>query len=237
MVHLQDSARSLYNVEYFYGLRHMKSYQREFIELALEAQALKFGQFTLKSGRVSPYFFNAGEFKSSAALSKLGRCYADALVDANAEIDMLFGPAYKGIPLACATGIALYENHQRDLPYCYNRKEVKDHGEGGTLVGAPLKGKVAIIDDVITAGTAIREVLAMVEQTEAEASAIIVGLDRQERGQTERSAIDELHQDTGIPVLSIIKLNDVIEYLQTGSKDQEILNNILEYRYNYGTGN
>jgi len=213
----------------------MKDYQREFIELALEAKALKFGEFTLKSGRVSPYFFNAGEFQTSAALSTLGRCYAAALIDAKVSIDMLFGPAYKGIPLVSATGIAMYEQHQLNLPYCYNRKEAKDHGEGGTLVGAPLQGKVAIIDDVITAGTAIREVLTMIEPSDANVAAIVVGLDRQERGQSQKSAIQELQEDTGVPVLSIIQLNDVIEYLKAGSKDPATLDAILQYREDYGT--
>jgi orotate phosphoribosyltransferase len=215
----------------------MKAYQREFIELAIEAQALKFGDFTLKSGRVSPYFFNAGQFQTSSSLSKLGQCYADALIDAKVEIDMLFGPAYKGIPLVSTTGIALYEKHGRDLPYCYNRKEAKDHGEGGSLVGAPLQGKVAIIDDVITAGTAIREVLAMIEPTEAKVSAIIVGLDRQERGTSSQSAIAELQAETKVPVLSIIKLNDVIEFLQDVSQDSASLDAILQYRKDYGSEN
>ncbi len=211
----------------------MKAYQKEFIELAIGASVLRFGEFTLKSGRVSPYFFNAGLFSQGSHLAKLGRFYAAALNDSGAEFDMLFGPAYKGIPLAAACAIALADKYEQDYPYAYNRKEAKDHGEGGTLVGAPLNGKVAIIDDVITAGTAIREVLALMQDTEATASAVVVGLDRQERGLGTTSAIQELQDQTGINVISIITLSDIIDYLrETG--DVEKLNTIEQYRSDFG---
>ncbi|WP_370980455.1 orotate phosphoribosyltransferase [Agaribacterium sp. ZY112] len=211
----------------------MKAYQKEFIELALEAEVLKFGQFTLKSGRTSPYFFNAGQFQTGAALAKLGRFYAQALVDSAAEFDLIFGPAYKGIPLVSTTAVAFADQHGRNLPFAYNRKEAKAHGEGGTLVGAPVQGKVAIIDDVITAGTAIREVLDILKNCGAQPAAIVVGLDRQEKGQGELSAIQELQEDTGVPVVSIIKLNDIISYLEAKG-DKELLEAIKLYREQYG---
>ena len=162
----------------------MQAYKREFIDLALELGVLRFGEFTLKSGRVSPYFFNAGKFHSGGAIAKLGQFYASALLASGVKFDMLFGPAYKGIPLATTTGVALAEHHGIDLPYSYNRKEAKQHGEGGTIVGAPLHGKVAIIDDVITAGTAVREVLALIQDAGAQVATVVVGLNRQERGQS-----------------------------------------------------
>ncbi|MFT7559556.1 MAG: orotate phosphoribosyltransferase [Flavobacteriales bacterium] len=211
----------------------MKDYKEQFIKLAIEAKVLKFGQFTLKSGRVSPYFFNAGLFQTGAQLAKLGQFYAQTLVDSKADIDMLFGPAYKGIPLVSSTAIALALHHDKDYPYAYNRKEAKAHGEGGTLVGAPLKGKVAIIDDVITAGTAIREVLDIIKDYDATASAILVGLDRQEKGNGELSAIQELEQECDIPVLSIVTLEQVIEYLRKQGSAQE-LQLIEHYRDKYG---
>ncbi len=211
----------------------MKSYQREFIQLALDADVLKFGEFTLKSGRVSPYFFNAGRFRSGAALAQLGRFYAQALIDAEADFDVLFGPAYKGIPLATTTAVAFADQHHRDLPFVYNRKEAKDHGEGGVLVGAELKGRIAIIDDVITAGTAVREVLDIIAEHGAEPAAIVVGLDRQERGQGSLSAIQELQNETGVPVVSIIKLENIVEYLAQ-SGDESRLQAIEQYRAQYG---
>ena len=211
----------------------MKDFQREFIQLALECQALKFGDFTLKSGRVSPYFFNAGMFRTGAAVAKLGRYYAQAIVDTDIAFDMLLGPAYKGIPLATATSIAFADNHQRDLPYAYNRKEVKTHGEGGSLVGAPLTGRVAIIDDVITAGTAVREVLTIIEQAGAQTAAVVVGLNRQERGQGSKSAIQELKDECGIPVISIISLNNIVEYLEQEG-DPTFLTKVRDYRQTYG---
>lgn len=211
----------------------MKAYQKAFIELALEASALKFGKFTLKSGRVSPYFFNAGMFQTGRALAELGRAYAQALIDANADFDMLFGPAYKGIPLVSTTSVAFYDSFSKDIPYGYNRKEAKNHGEGGSLVGAPLKGKVAIIDDVITAGTAIREVLNIMNGHQAEPAAIVVGLDRQEKGQGDLSAIQELQNETGVPVVSIIKLDNVVDYLKDQG-DQHQLEAVINYRDQYG---
>ncbi len=211
----------------------MEHYQQDFIRLAIEHNALGFGEFTLKSGRISPYFFNAGNFHTGSAIAQLGRAYAQALVDSGIKFDMLFGPAYKGIPLASVTAAALSDNHGVDVPYCYNRKERKDHGEGGTLVGAPISGRVVIIDDVITAGTAVREVLSIIEEQGAQAAAIVVGLNRQEKGQGELSAIAELESTTGVPVVSIISLEHVIQYLTAGN-DQEVLNKILEYRALYG---
>lgn len=211
----------------------MQAYQKDFIQLALKAQALKFGEFTLKSGRVSPYFFNAGQFQTGSALASLGRFYAQALVDAGVEFDMIFGPAYKGIPLATTTATALADHHQKDMPFAYNRKEAKAHGEGGTLVGAPIKGRVAIIDDVITAGTAVREVLSLIDAAGAKPAAIVVGLNRQEKGQGELSAIQELEQETGVPVISIINLNHVLQYLETQG-DSENLAKVTAYRQQYG---
>lgn len=211
----------------------MKDFQREFIQLALECQALKFGEFTLKSGRVSPYFFNAGMFRTGGAVAKLGRYYAQAMVDSDIKFDMLLGPAYKGIPLATTTSIAFADNHQRDLPYAYNRKEVKTHGEGGNLVGAPLTGRVAIIDDVITAGTAVREVLAIIEQADAQTAAVVVGLNRQEKGKGSKSAIQELKDECGIPVISIINLNNIVEYLEQEG-DPTFLAKVRDYRQTYG---
>src|SRR5690606_38302027 len=195
--------------------RPMKDYQREFIELAIAREALLFGEFTLKSGRKSPYFFNAGRFfQTGAGLAALGRFYAAAVVEAGLEFDLVFGPAYKGIPLAGATAVALAERHGRDLPYCFNRKEAKDHGEGGALVGAPLAGRVLIVDDVITAGTAIREVMAILQQAQATPQAVLIGLDRQERGQGKLSAIEEVEQNYAIPVISLINLGHIIRYLE-----------------------
>ncbi|MDZ7922484.1 MAG: orotate phosphoribosyltransferase [Marinagarivorans sp.] len=213
----------------------MEGYQQQFIQLALDCQVLKFGEFTLKSGRVSPYFFNAGQFQTGSALAKLGRFYAQALLDSNVPFDMIFGPAYKGIPLATAAAVALADKFDRDVPFAYNRKEAKSHGEGGVLVGAPLAGRVAIVDDVITAGTAVREVLAMITQAKAIASAIVIGLNRQERGQGDMSAIAELEQQTGIKVVSLIKLDDIMNYLETRSQVfPGVQDKIIAYRQQYG---
>ena len=213
----------------------MKSYQTEFIELARRYDVLKFGEFTLKSGRTSPYFFNAGAFASGEALAILGRCYAECIVESGLQLDVLLGPAYKGIPLASATAIALAEHHGRDVPFVYNRKEAKTHGEGGTMVGAPLEGRVLVIDDVITAGTAVREVIAMIEQAGAELAGVIIGLDRQERGAGESSAVQEVEQSQNVPVLGIIQMSDIIDYLAaTGNGPEGVLKGMQDYREDYG---
>ncbi len=216
----------------------LKPYQREFIEFALQLDVLRFGEFTLKSGRVSPYFFNAGLFNSGLALAKLGRFYAEAIMDAAVEYDVLFGPAYKGIPIASATAVALAEHHGQDKPWCFNRKEAKAHGEGGSLVGAPLQGQVLIIDDVITAGTAIREVMDILANTEAKPAGVVVALDRQEKGKGELSAIQEVERDFNIPVISIINLNQLIGYLEENAAGSQQFATYLEkvkaYRGQYG---
>ena len=212
----------------------MHDYQREFLDFAIAQGVLRFGAFTLKSGRVSPYFFNAGLFSSGGALARLGRFYAQAVVHAGLDFDMLFGPAYKGIPLATATAIALADFYHRDLPWCFNRKEIKDHGEGGATVGAPLKGKVLIIDDVITAGTAIRESMLLLETAKAHAAGIAIALDRQERGQGQLSAIQEVERNYGIPVVSIVRLDDLVVYLAERSGFTESLTEIQNYRERYG---
>src|SRR5580658_1081550 len=193
----------------------MHNYQLEFIDLALSRDALRFGRFTLKSGRESPYFFNAGLFSDGAAASALGRCYAAALIGSGLAFDMLFGPAYKGIPLATATAIALATRHGRNLPWAYNRKEAKDHGESGTLVGAPLKGRVVIIDDVITAGTAIRESIELIRRAGATPVAVAVALDRQERGLSDRSAVQEMTSQYSLHCLAILTLGDLIAALES----------------------
>jgi orotate phosphoribosyltransferase len=210
-------------------------YQQDFIDFAIQQQVLRFGEFTLKSGRVSPYFFNAGLFNTGEALVKLGHCYAEAIQRADLDFDVLFGPAYKGIPLAAATASTLASEHQRPTPFAFNRKEVKAHGEGGQLVGADLQGKkVLLIDDVITAGTAIREVLPQLKEAGARVTGVVIALDRQERGQGERSAIQEVEQDLGIPVTSIITLNNIFEYLNTHSDLQSYAQGIENYRRTYG---
>jgi len=211
-----------------------KNYKTQFIDNALDSGALKFGEFTLKSGRVSPHFCNAGEFCSGKALSALGHCYAAAIVESGVQFDVLFGPAYKGITLAAATSMALADHYDIDVPYCFNRKEAKSHGEGGTLVGAPLEGKVLIIDDVITAGTAIREVMTMVESAGADAAGVVIGLDRKERGKTEQSAIQEVEQQFSIPVISIIDINDILAYLDDKEDMAELITAIKIYRSTYG---
>ncbi len=228
----------------------MQDYQREFIDLARRCEVLRFGSFTLKSGRQSPYFFNAGAFASGAALAVLGRCYAQRIVDEGLDFDVLLGPAYKGIPLAAATAVALASEHGIDVPFAYNRKEAKDHGEGGVLVGAPLTGRVLVIDDVITAGTAVAEVAAMVEGAGASLAGVVIGLNRQERGQGELSAIQEIEARWGIPVLSIVCLDDLIAYIEDGALDvsgsdagasgsaadnrDELLGELRAYRQRYG---
>ena len=212
----------------------MLSYQKEFIDFALQRQVLRFGEFTLKSGRLSPYFFNAGLFNTGEALARLGRFYAEAIVREAPAFEVLFGPAYKGIPLASATTIALADRHGRDVPWCFNRKEAKAHGEGGNLVGSPLQGKVMIIDDVITAGTAIRESMAIIEAHGARPAGVIIALDRQERGTGDKSAIQEVEETYGIPVISIIKLADLIAYLADHPDLESHLEKVEAYRAEYG---
>ena len=208
--------------------------QQDFLDLAVARNALRFGEFTLKSGRVSPYFFNAGLFDSGAALALLGRAYAEAASVANVPFDMLFGPAYKGIVLAAITAAALAERHGRDVPFAYNRKEAKDHGEGGTLVGAQLKGRVLIVDDVITAGTAIRESLALIRDQGAEPAGVLIALDREERGQGALSATQELSAEFGIPTIAIARLTDLLDYAAGKSELAEHRQRLTDYRSRYG---
>jgi orotate phosphoribosyltransferase len=212
----------------------MQAYKREFIELALELGVLRFGEFTLKSGRISPYFFNAGLFNTGYAAARLGRYYAAAIADSGVEFDMLFGPAYKGIPLAALTAAALAEHQGVDAPWSFNRKEAKDHGEGGNIVGAPLGGRILIVDDVITAGTAVREAYRLISSAGADVAGLVISLDRQERGQGSMSAVQELQQTLGIPVVSIIQLNDLIDTLEDSSEYADFLEPVLDYRRQYG---
>lgn len=212
----------------------MQDYQREFIELALDHDVLRFGEFTLKSGRTSPYFFNAGLFNTGARLAGLGRFYADAIVASQVEFDVLMGPAYKGIPIASAAAVQLSELHDRDVPWCFNRKEAKDHGEGGLIVGSPLSGKVLVVDDVITAGTAIREVMEILTAHGATCAGVVVAVDRQERGQGELSAIQEVERDFGVPVISIITFDQIIEYVEESGSHVEHLAAVRGYREEFG---
>jgi orotate phosphoribosyltransferase len=214
----------------------MKHFQTQFLDFATNEDILSFGEFTLKSGRKSPYFFNAGLFNSGASLAQVGRSYAAAIAEANLDFDVLFGPAYKGIPLVSSAAIALSQDFGINKPYCYNRKEVKDHGEGGNIVGAELEGKVLIIDDVITAGTAIREVMGLIDEAGAEAVGVVVALDRQEKGKGELSAIQEIETDYDMPVISIINLQQILDYL--GEKEDIGFKDSLEamkaYKASYG---
>ncbi|MCW2257058.1 orotate phosphoribosyltransferase [Providencia alcalifaciens] len=212
----------------------MKAYQREFIELAMKKQVLKFGEFTLKSGRKSPYFFNAGLFNTGRDLALVGRFYAQALIESAIDCDVIFGPAYKGIPIATTAAVALAEHHDIDMPYCFNRKEAKDHGEGGTLVGSPLQGRVVVVDDVITAGTAIRESMEIIKQQNATLSGVLLSLDRQEKGKGEISAVQEVERDYGCKVYSIITMSDLIAYLAEREDMQEHLIAMRTYRQQYG---
>ena len=211
----------------------MEQYQKDFVDFTLETGVLKFGEFTLKSGRISPYFFNAGLFNTGSHLSQLGNFYAQAIEASNLQFDVLFGPAYKGIPLATATAIALNDNFNRNVPYSFNRKEAKDHGEGGSIVGQPLEGDILIIDDVITAGTAIREAQDIINANDANTKGVIVALDRQEKGKEDLSAIQEVEQIFGIRVLSIINLSHIIDYLKA-SKNEDVVSRIESYRSQYG---
>ena len=212
----------------------MENYKQQFIEFALARQVLKFGEFTLKSGRVSPYFFNAGLFNQGADLARLGEFYAAALQDAGLQYDMIFGPAYKGIPIATAVSIALFNRFHINKPVCFNRKETKDHGEGGNLIGSPLRGKVLLVDDVITAGTAIRESMQIIQANEAQLSAVLIALNRQERGNGELSAIQEVERDYQCDVLSIIDFADLMAFIETQPEYQQYLPTMRAYREQYG---
>lgn len=205
----------------------------DFIALCLDLGVLKFGEFRLKSGRMSPYFFNAGLFNTGRAIAQLGRFYAEVIVRSSIGFDMLFGPAYKGIPLVTTTAAALADHHRRDVPWAFNRKESKDHGEGGRLVGAPLRGRTLIVDDVMTAGTAIRESVTLIRETGAELAGVVVALDRQERGAADRSAVQEVEATYGVPVLSILKLADLIGYLEAQGNAQQLAA-VRSYRDEFG---
>ncbi len=213
---------------------NMQDYQKDFIEFAISREVLRFGDFTLKSGRVSPYFFNAGLFQTGRDLARLGRFYAAAINARRAEFDVLFGPAYKGIPLACATAIALADGFDRDTPWAFNRKEQKDHGEGGNIVGAPLTGRILVIDDVITAGTAIRQSMELIQAAGAEPAGVVIALDRQERGQGDLSAVQEVERTYGVPVLSIVRLDQVLEYLEHRPELAAHASRVDAYRQRYG---
>ena len=212
----------------------MRAYKKEFIDLALELGVLRFGEFTLKSGRVSPYFFNAGLFNTGYAAARIGRFYAAAIAASEAEFDVLFGPAYKGIPLVALTAAALAEQYDIDVPWCYNRKEAKAHGEGGSIVGAPPVGRMLIVDDVITAGTAVREAHDIITSNGADVAGLAISLDRQERGQGSLSAVQELKSSLGMPVISIIQLDDLIDTLDESKDYAEFLGPVVDYRRRYG---
>jgi orotate phosphoribosyltransferase len=212
----------------------METYQREFIEFALEREVLRFGEFTLKSGRLSPYFFNTGRFDTGQCLAKLGRYYAQAILKSGVEYDMLFGPAYKGIPLVAAIAIGICEVSGRDVPYCFNRKEAKDHGEGGQTVGAELSGKVLIVDDVVSAGTSARESVEIIKAAEAEPIGIAISLDREERGTGATSATQEIQSSMGLSVIKIVGLNELVAFLQDDASRTDSLSAITKYREEYG---
>ncbi len=213
----------------------LQGYQKRFIELAKKHDALKFGEFTLKSGRISPYFFNAGAFNSGATLAELGRCYAECIIQSGIAFDVLLGPAYKGIPLAAVTAVALADQHGLDVPFAYNRKEAKTHGEGGVMVGAPLKGRILIIDDVITAGTAVSEVLHMIDTAGAQAVGVVIGLDRQEKLDGDASAVQTISAKFDLRVASIVNFGNLIDYVgQERSADDRMLAAMQDYRIRYG---
>ncbi len=211
------------------------SFRSDFLELALRLNVLRFGEFKLKSGRLSPYFFNAGLVNTGAALAQLGDAYADTLVESGLDFDMLYGPAYKGIALASASAISLARKHDRDLPFAFNRKEAKDHGEGGVLIGAPLKGRVVIVDDVISAGTSVRESVALIRAHGAEPAAVLIAIDRQERGQGALSAADEVRAEFDIPVLAIASLGELLDFAAARPELAEVLPRLQAYRAEYGT--
>ena len=213
----------------------MENYKQKFIEMSIQIGALKFGEFELKSGRVSPYFFNMGLFSTGQALKNIGDFYALALEESNIEFDMLFGPAYKGIPLASVMSASLFMNHDKDVPFVYNRKEKKDHGEGGRIVGPPLSGKIVIVDDVITAGTAIKEASQIIRETGAEISGIIIAIDRQEKGAGEYSAVQEVSSKLGVPVISIVNLDQILAFVKNSSSElEDHVEAIESYRKEYG---
>ncbi len=212
----------------------MQEYQKDFIRLAMQLEVLRFGSFTLKSGRTSPYFFNAGLFNTGQAAAALARCYALAIKQSGIEFDMIFGPAYKGIPLAALSASGLFEHAGVDIPYAFNRKEAKTHGEGGSIIGAPLGGRVLVVDDVMTAGTAIGEAVDIIREAGAELAGVVISLDRQERGQGELSAVQQVSRDHGIPVASIISLSDLLAHLRSEGADAGVIQDIEAYRAKYG---
>jgi len=212
----------------------MQDYKRDFLKFAIEVGVLRFGEFTLKSGRVSPYFFNSGLFNTGSSLARLGRYYAEAIMASGIEFDMIFGPAYKGIPLAASAAIALADEHSCDVPYAFNRKEAKSHGEGGSIVGAELKGNVLVIDDVITAGTAIRESVEILDAADADLAGVVISLDRQEKGNADLSAIQEVENHFGVSVANIVTLSDLVEFLSDVPEQQQALDSIHAYRDQYG---
>jgi orotate phosphoribosyltransferase len=212
----------------------MQDYEKEFLDFAIDVGVLRFGEFTLKSGRISPYFFNSGLFNTGSSLARLGRYYAQAVVESGIEFDMIYGPAYKGIPLASTLAIALADHHDRDVPYCFNRKEAKTHGEGGIIVGAELEGRVLIIDDVISAGTSVRESVDIINTAGATTAGVVIALDRQERGQGETSAIQEVEKDYGLNVANIVCLDNLVEYLESSTDETGPLSAIHGYREQYG---
>ena len=212
----------------------MRDYQTSFIEFALQKGVLKFGEFTLKSGRISPYFFNSGLFNTGKSLADLGRFYAEAIMDSGVEFDVIYGPAYKGIPLAAAISIALADHHDRDMPYAFNRKEAKDHGEGGTIVGAELKGNILIVDDVISAGTSVRESVDLIKANGATPAGVMIALDRQEKGKGEVSAIQEIENNYKMPVNSIVKFEHLIKYIEENQSLSQHLSAVTAYREEYG---
>jgi orotate phosphoribosyltransferase len=213
----------------------MNDYKQQFIEFCLENKVIRFGEFTLKSGRKSPYFFNAGLFNTGELIARLGEFYAQAISVADLNFDTLFGLAYKGIPLVVSTSIALAKNHNIDKPFCFNRKTAKEHGEGGKLIGAPMRGKVLLIDDVITAGTAVREVMPLLEENHAQLGGICIALDRQEQGAGKTSAIEEIKQQYNIPVISIITLEDILVYLKNAPEFSQYAEKVDAYRKKYGS--
>jgi len=212
----------------------MLDYQRELLDFATGIGALRFGDFTLKSGRRSPYFFNAGLFATGQRLARLARAYAHGIQSSGIEFDVLYGPAYKGIPLAAATAVLLATEHGRDMPYAFNRKEAKDHGEGGLIVGSPLAGRILIIDDVITAGTSVRESVEIIRAAGATPAGVVIALDRQERGQGERSAVQEVEDHFGLPVRSLLTMADLILYLEERGTDTALLESMRTYRADHG---